>query len=91
MSVKKATLMAHFEVKTIFSRYPFTAPAVMPFTSLSCRIVNRMIIGRTASTSTASIIGIFKECSPLKLFMAIGNVCDFVDCVRVLTKTNSFQ
>lgn len=71
--------------------YPFTEPAVMPFTTLSCKMVNMMIIGSAESASTAKITGIFAECSPLKLLIAMGNVCALADWVRVLTNANSFQ
>lgn len=51
-------------VHSIQRRYPFTAPAVMPFTSLSCAKINKIIIGRTVSVSTAIIMGVFIEYCP---------------------------
>lgn len=51
-------------VHSIQRRYPFTAPAVIPFTSLSCAKINKIIIGRTVSVSTAIIIGVFIEYCP---------------------------
>ena len=45
--------------------YPFTAPAIMPLTSLSWKMMKSTSMGRTDSTSTVRIRGMSMECSPL--------------------------
>lgn len=66
--------------------YPFTAPLIIPLTSLSWKTMNSMIIG-----STDKMIGISIECSPLNYPSASGSVFWAADCSRVLAKANSFH
>lgn len=54
--------------------YPFTAPAIIPFTSLSWPIQKAIIIGIAERVKTVSTIGISVENSPLKSQIASGSV-----------------
>ena len=63
--------------------HPFTAPAVIPFTSLSWKMINMMIIGRSVSVRTAMIIGVFMEYWPWNSQIARGRVRFAEDCVSV--------
>ncbi len=54
-----------FMINGIYRFQPFTAPAIIPLTSLSWKMTNRMIIGKTDRVSTARMIGISRACSPL--------------------------
>ena len=44
--------------------YPLTAPAIIPLTSLSCRMQNMMIIGSTDNVRHAMIMAVFDEYCP---------------------------
>src|SRR5699024_9673408 len=79
--------------KTPFSSLsqPFTAPAVIPFTSLSWKIMNITIIGSSVSVRTAMIIGVFMEYCPWNSQIARGSVRFSEDCVNVYAKENSFH